>query len=251
MLLRSLTKHVTDQNWFAVFIDFLIVVVGVFIGIQVNTWNQNLNDKSDSNKYLQRLANDVKYSIGANRNQISSSEKNIKQLDLVLKALEKCTLNKSDEPVFAAGIYNMGKYNLPEMVMSTIDELNSTGKFSILGDAELRKQIIETVRAREKILAIDTQISARIIPSINYVRSRFRFKVDTHLHYPESIDPINVQYNFATLCEDNQLINAIAIVRELTLAVIFLNQRIYRNQESLLKALEEKIQAPSNRNESE
>jgi hypothetical protein len=27
-------KHVQDQNWFAVGIDFLIVVTGVFIGIQ-------------------------------------------------------------------------------------------------------------------------------------------------------------------------------------------------------------------------
>ena len=29
MILRSITKHVRDQNWFAVGIDFLIVVVGV------------------------------------------------------------------------------------------------------------------------------------------------------------------------------------------------------------------------------
>jgi hypothetical protein len=35
MILRSVTKHVQEQNWFAVFIDFFIVVVGVFIGIQV------------------------------------------------------------------------------------------------------------------------------------------------------------------------------------------------------------------------
>ena len=35
MLLRSITKHVQDQNWFAIGIDFFIVVVGVFIGMQV------------------------------------------------------------------------------------------------------------------------------------------------------------------------------------------------------------------------
>ena len=39
MLLRSLTKHVKDQNWFAVVLDFLIVVAGVYIGIQVANWN--------------------------------------------------------------------------------------------------------------------------------------------------------------------------------------------------------------------
>src|SRR6056297_1608605 len=40
MILRSLTRHVRDQNWFAVGLDFLIVVVGVFIGIQVANWNE-------------------------------------------------------------------------------------------------------------------------------------------------------------------------------------------------------------------
>ena len=40
MLLRRVTKHVKDQNWFAVGIDFAIVVVGVFIGIQVANWNE-------------------------------------------------------------------------------------------------------------------------------------------------------------------------------------------------------------------
>jgi hypothetical protein len=40
MILRSVTRHVRDQNWFAVGIDFLIVVVGVFIGIQVANWNE-------------------------------------------------------------------------------------------------------------------------------------------------------------------------------------------------------------------
>jgi hypothetical protein len=39
MLLRRISQHVQNQNWFAVFLDFLIVVVGVFIGIQVANWN--------------------------------------------------------------------------------------------------------------------------------------------------------------------------------------------------------------------
>ncbi|PHR93274.1 MAG: hypothetical protein COA69_04840 [Robiginitomaculum sp.] len=33
MRLRSIMKHVRDQNWFAIFLDFFIVVVGVFIGL--------------------------------------------------------------------------------------------------------------------------------------------------------------------------------------------------------------------------
>lgn len=35
MLLRRISKHVTDQNWIAVGIDFLIVVFGVYIGVWI------------------------------------------------------------------------------------------------------------------------------------------------------------------------------------------------------------------------
>ena len=47
MLLRSVTKHLKEQNWFAVMLDLLIVVVGVFIGIQVANWNEarSFNDR--------------------------------------------------------------------------------------------------------------------------------------------------------------------------------------------------------------
>ena len=39
MILRRITKHVKDQNWFAVALDFIIVVLGVFIGLQISNWN--------------------------------------------------------------------------------------------------------------------------------------------------------------------------------------------------------------------
>lgn len=39
MLLRRVTENVKAQNWTAVALDFVIVVVGVFIGIQVANWN--------------------------------------------------------------------------------------------------------------------------------------------------------------------------------------------------------------------
>ncbi|MEZ5894978.1 MAG: hypothetical protein R3C51_01135 [Parvularculaceae bacterium] len=39
MILRRVIDHVKAQAWTAVFLDFVIVVAGVFIGIQVSNWN--------------------------------------------------------------------------------------------------------------------------------------------------------------------------------------------------------------------
>lgn len=39
MILTRVIEHVKKQHWTAVFLDFVIVVLGVFIGLQMQDWN--------------------------------------------------------------------------------------------------------------------------------------------------------------------------------------------------------------------
>lgn len=45
MILRRLTTNLKSQNWTAIAIDFVIVVIGVFLGIQASNWNQSRLEK--------------------------------------------------------------------------------------------------------------------------------------------------------------------------------------------------------------
>jgi len=59
MILRRLTKHVKDQNWFAVGLDFVIVVAGVFLGIQIGNWNTDLALHHRAGKLEQQLETEM------------------------------------------------------------------------------------------------------------------------------------------------------------------------------------------------
>ena len=74
MLLRRVTEHVKNQNWIAVGIDFAIVVIGVFIGLQVANWSETRAQYQRELTYLERL--DAEFEIVENRlNQtIATSE---------------------------------------------------------------------------------------------------------------------------------------------------------------------------------
>ena len=39
MILRRLSQSIKEQNWTAICIEFVLLVVGVFLGIQVANWN--------------------------------------------------------------------------------------------------------------------------------------------------------------------------------------------------------------------
>lgn len=55
MILRRLTENLRAQNWTAIAIEFLIVVIGVFIGTQVSNWNQERLDKRETERMLVNL----------------------------------------------------------------------------------------------------------------------------------------------------------------------------------------------------
>ena len=44
MLFRRISAHLKRQDWFAVGLDLLIVVVGIYIGLQVDAWNSTRHD---------------------------------------------------------------------------------------------------------------------------------------------------------------------------------------------------------------
>ncbi|GAC27314.1 hypothetical protein [Brumicola pallidula] len=55
MILRRLSKHIKEQNWFAVVLDFLIVVLGVFMALQVQEWAAHRAKAGETQEYFTRL----------------------------------------------------------------------------------------------------------------------------------------------------------------------------------------------------
>ena len=70
MLLRRVIQHVKKQEWTAVAIDFVIVVVGVFIGIQAANWNEARADQARARGYLERIRADLEADLANYDNRI-------------------------------------------------------------------------------------------------------------------------------------------------------------------------------------
>jgi hypothetical protein len=59
LLLRRIIEHTKAQNWTAIALDFVIVVVGVFIGIQVSNWNEQLGLQKREQVLLRELHGEI------------------------------------------------------------------------------------------------------------------------------------------------------------------------------------------------
>ncbi len=63
MILRRVIAHFRKQEWTAIALDFLIVVVGVFVGLQVNNWNAARAFKTKETELLVELRRELETSI--------------------------------------------------------------------------------------------------------------------------------------------------------------------------------------------
>ena len=56
MILRRFAEALKQQNWSAVAIEFVLLVLGVFLGIQVANWNETRREHTLEAEYIDEVS---------------------------------------------------------------------------------------------------------------------------------------------------------------------------------------------------
>ena len=80
MILRRITKHVKDQNWFAVCLDFFIVLAGILIAFQITNWNEAKSERIELARTEIALQNELSRNYFYAAERVSLTECRMAQL---------------------------------------------------------------------------------------------------------------------------------------------------------------------------
>jgi len=144
MNLRRVIEHVKAQNWTAVALDFVIVVMGVFIGIQVSNWNTSRQEEREAREYIDRIQEDLL----TNQEDMETRKRYFTRIkEHTLRAL-----NALDSPREALGEQFIvdsfiASNSLRRPIGSdTYDELLSVGAINTIRNIEVRQRLAEYYR---------------------------------------------------------------------------------------------------------
>ena len=141
MLLRSISKHIEDQNWFAIGIDFVIVVVGVFIGIQVANWNDARGQRAAEADYLAALESDTRFSIESIETVVERMGQAQEARRLLYEIGKKANAQRPTADIsklLQGALFNIQRLNVRQVAF---DALTSSGQLSIIDDPELASEL--------------------------------------------------------------------------------------------------------------
>ena len=140
MILRSVTEHVKAQNWTAVAIDLVIVVVGVFIGIEVSNWNTARSLKQQENVYLEQLLIDLESDRATGERGVASAAAVDRAAEALLVVLEGGAGSEEvTDPELMRLVPFAGYAYLPQGNPTTYNEMISTGALGLLQSVELKR----------------------------------------------------------------------------------------------------------------
>jgi hypothetical protein len=141
MLLRRIKQHVANENWFAVFVDFVIVVVGVYVGIEVSNWNEARQEDARADEYLERIRADLVSDQDAAVARREFWAGVIEYGEAAIRHAETGELYQGSVNKTVLAYYQASQVDPFASVSTTYDEMKAAGELGLVRNAELRAKL--------------------------------------------------------------------------------------------------------------
>lgn len=141
MLFRRIAQHVKEQNWTAVAIDFVIVIVGVFLGMQVSNWNDDRVQAQSTERLIERIEEEftsleVELSTVVDRLDTFTAGTGC----LIDEIRETAPTQSSDE--LSRCIWSASALPVLPDIPAVVTEMVSSGSLTQIANDDLRAEII-------------------------------------------------------------------------------------------------------------
>jgi hypothetical protein len=158
MILRRVIKHFRNQEWTAIFLDFLIVVVGVFVGLQVQQWTVERQRQSNERQYLTRLHGEIEVLIESRAHYDETRPRASGLLDEAVIILASGSDEDRLSGAHCTAIAASSHMTVPPADLPTIRELLSSARLGQISSTDVREAILtytqHVARARDLIASV-------------------------------------------------------------------------------------------------
>nr|WP_297350122.1 hypothetical protein [uncultured Glaciecola sp.] len=136
MILRRIATAIKKQDWFTVLVETLIVVFGVFIGLQVNNWNTVNTARAAERQLLSQLKSDVEAAVKLKTNWLSETQLHRQSLVEAVDIIQNKPQQEISRDAQCRAMWSSHLIFYPVAPLGSLDEvLSKSSLFTPLGQA--------------------------------------------------------------------------------------------------------------------
>lgn len=145
MILDNLSRALKTQNWLAAGIEFVIVVCGLFVGLQLQNWNEDRLNRLEQARIEQEALTRLLAEAELNVAELRSEQLFFRTLSAYREAfaahLSAAVEAEHDEAVLRIGHRAMTFARPVRLADSVFDELRADGAMRTISDPEIRSEL--------------------------------------------------------------------------------------------------------------
>lgn len=141
MILRRLADAFRKQDWFTVVIETMIVIFGVFIGIQVANWNEARVDEGRARAYLERISLDLDADLAALADRQRFWREVSRYGDIGLRYAQMGSADDTSHWALLLAYFQASQVAEFITVQATYDELRGAGDLELIADLDIRNAL--------------------------------------------------------------------------------------------------------------
>ena len=141
MILRRLAQSLKEQNWTAIWIEFVLLVAGVYLGIQVANWNAARLDSIRAQAYLERIRDDINIDIASYQDRKSFWSDVSAYGAKGLAYAETGNAEGASQWELLLAYFQSSQVAEVYMNNATFEELKSAGEVGLISDTKIRYEL--------------------------------------------------------------------------------------------------------------
>ena len=149
MILRRIAEGIKNQDWFVVGVEVMIVVVGIFIGLQVDDWNEDRKERAEEQNILENLRNEVSNNIESYRTNSDALEAEQALYVSYYDYLTGARNGRPDKNDLLGVLCRVGLGQEATYDNTIYEELIQTGRTAIISDEEVRAALSQYKRVQD------------------------------------------------------------------------------------------------------
>lgn len=149
MLITRIATVLNKQNWSTLVLEILVVIVGIFLGLQADSWYESKSKKRQLDSYFRALSDELANSAWVRTNYVRWHEKVIDGLKTVLVALDGAPLAEDEEELAYFALTEVGNPPTSPQRFAVLNEMQAAGMLQLIESPDLRQLLGEILSSRE------------------------------------------------------------------------------------------------------
>jgi len=140
-MLKRIAHYTRSHDWFAVFIEVLIVVIGLLLAFQFDRWRESRAEHQQERAYVDRLLADLKTDMPNIEYAIALGQMRLDLVDLLIRVAGDPLAATASPTLFMGAITQAAYTYTPELTSYTFQNLRSTGDLGLIRDETVKNSL--------------------------------------------------------------------------------------------------------------